>query len=433
MTIHVVEAGQTVNSIAQQYGVTPERIIIDNELPNPNNLVVGQSIVIRVPELTHTVVQGDTLFGIAQQYGVEPLQILQNNPRIAARQALTPGETIVISFQNGERLGSIVINGYAYPFINRDVLRMTLPYLTYLSIFTYGFTPAGDLIPIDDTELIQIAREFGVAPIMMLAPMSADQNFDPQIAHEMFINPEGQNRLIENIVTNMQAKGYVGLDIDFEFIQPEDREAFINFIRNVNTRLDQEGLLTLVALAPKTSGEQTGLLYEAHDYPAIGAIADMVLLMTYEWGYLFGPPMATSPLNNVRTVLEYGVSVIPPEKVLMGVPNYSYDWPLPFIQGETMAQALSNQEAIYRASQYGVTIQFDPVAQAPFYFYTDGNGVEHVVWFDDARSMDAKFRLINEFGLAGAGYWQIMDFFPASWMVAISIYEIEKVAELQLQ
>lgn len=287
MTIHVVKEGDTINSIAQQYGISAERIIIENELPNPDRLLIGQSIGIRFPDVTHTVVEGDTLYSLAQQYDVDANQILQNNPKVAADEFLTPGDVLVISYAQEEILDTVVINGYCYPFIDRSVLRKTLPFLTYLSIFIYGFTPEGELVPIDDTELIAIAQEFGVAPIMMIAPMNAEGAFDTQIAHAMFANPEAQANLIDNIVANMQAKGYRGLDIDFEFILPEDTDAFVNFISAVNTRLDAEGYITLVALAPKTSGEMKGLLYEAHDYPRIGAIADEVLLMTYEWGYTY--------------------------------------------------------------------------------------------------------------------------------------------------
>lgn len=427
MTIYVIEQGDTIGSIAQQFGVTTERLIIDNELPNPDNLVVGQSIIIRVPEVTHTIVAGDTLTGIAEQYNTTVTNLLQNNPWAAVPGAIVPGETLVITFEDEGVIDTALINGYAYPFINRDTLSKTLPFLTYLSLFTYGFTPQGELVPIDDEELISQATTGGVGPIMMLAPMTAEQEFNSQIAHDMFVNPAGQAALIDNIVENMQAKGYQGLDIDFEFVLPEDRQNFLDFITAIANRLRPLGLLTLVALAPKTSGEMTGLLYEAHDYPAIGAVADIVLLMTYEWGYTYGPPMATAPLNNVRRVLDYGVSVIPREKILMGIPNYCYDWPLPFVRGETAAESLSNQEAIERAAQFGVTIQFDEQAQAPFYFYTNAEGVEHVVWFDDARSMDAKLRLIPEYNLRGAGVWQIMNFFPALWMIVNQLFSVDKV------
>jgi spore germination protein len=426
MTIHVVQTGDTLSSIAEQYGLTTERIIIENELPNPDNLLVGQSLGIRVPDVVHTVAEGDTLFSIAEQYEITPNRILQNNPQVAADEFLSPGEELVITYEGDTVEDTIIINGYAYPFIDREVLRRTLPFLTYLSIFTYGFTAAGELVPIEDEELIAIAEEFGVGPIMMLAPMNEEQNFDSGIAHDMFVNPAGQEALINNIVANMQAKGYVGLDIDFEFVLPEDKQNFLDFITAVNTRLDAEGFITMVALAPKTSGEMTGLLYEAHDYPTIGAVADEVLLMTYEWGYTYGPPMATGPLNNIRRVLEYGISVIDPDKILMGIPNYAYDWPLPFVRGETAAESIGNQQAIERAVQYGVTIQFDELAQAPFYNYTTAEGVDHVVWFDDVRSMNAKFSLIPELGLNGAGVWQIMKFFPGLWLVVASRFAVVK-------
>lgn len=429
MTIYVVEPGDTIEGIAAEFGVDADRLVIENQIPNPDNLVVGQSIIIQVPEVVHQIQAGDTLFSIANTYGVEPVQILQNNPFLAAEEALEVGETIVISYVvDEEPLVDIIVNGYAYPFIDRIVLRQTLPFLTYLSIFTYGFTAEGQLIPAEnDDELIAIAQEFNVAPLMVLAPMTADGNFNSDIAHNLFINPEAQNVLIDNILTTLEAKGYYGVDIDFEFILPQDAEAYIGFVQNMKNRLEPAGYIVTVALAPKTSADQPGLLYEAHNYERIGQIADLVLLMTYEWGYLFGPPMATGPLSSIRQVLDYGVTAIAPDRILMGIPNYAYDWPLPFIQGQTQAEALSNIEAIERAAFYNVTIEFDEQAQAPFYFYTDENGVPHVVWFDDARSMDAKFRLVNEYNLAGVGYWQIMNFFPQSWIVANTLYNIIKV------
>ncbi len=427
MEIYVVEEGDTLETIADQFGVSRERIILENELPNPDNLVIGQSIGIRVPDTVYTVVEGDTLTNVAQKYGITANQILQNNPQIAVRDYLNPGETLVITYANEEKIDTVVTNGYAYPFIDRDVLRKTLPFLTYLSLFTYGFTPTGELIPIEDEELIALANQFSVAPIMVLAPMDAAGNFSSESAHEMFINPEVQATLIDNLFTTIQEKGYKGIDIDFEFILPADKDAFLNFIKAVQARMSEAGLITFVALAPKTSGEQKGLLYEAHDYPAIGAVVDKVLLMTYEWGYTYGEPMATSPINNMRSVLRYGVTVIDPDKILMGTPNYAYDWPLPFVQGETAAESIGNQQAIERAVQFGVNIQFDETAQSPFFNYTNDQGIEHVVWFDDVRSMNAKLRLIPEFNLSGSGVWQIMRFFPGLWLAMSSLFNITKL------
>jgi spore germination protein len=137
--------------------------------------------------------------------------------------------------------------------------------------------------------------------------------------------------------------------------------------------------------------------------------------------------MATAPLASVRRVLQYGVSVIDPDKILMGMPNYAYDWPLPFVKNQTKAESISNVQAIERAVEHNTTIQFDEQAQSPFYYYTDEQGIAHVVWFEDARSMNAKYRLVPEFNLHGVGVWQIMNFFPQSWLVVNSLFTVNKV------
>ena len=150
--------------------------------------------------------------------------------------------------------------------------------------------------------------------------------------------------------------------------------------------------------------------------------------MTYEWGYTYGPPQAVSPLPNVRAVLDYAVSEIPREKIFMGISNYGYDWTLQFEKGDK-ARSISNDEAIKLAIQYGAEIQYDETAQAPYFHYYDKRGREHVVWFEDARSIQAKLALIPEYGLRGAGYWNIMRPYQQGWTVLNSLYHIKRISE----
>ena len=166
-----------------------------------------------------------------------------------------------------------------------------------------------------------------------------------------------------------------------------------------------------MALAPKTSTDQPGLLYQGHDYAGMGQAADYCLLMTYEWGYTFGPPMPVSPINNVRRVIEFGITQIPAEKILMGMSNYGYDWALPFAEGESRAEKLTNYQAEARAAYYGVPIQYDEEAQAPFFTYTAPDGTEHIVWFENEQSWTARLALVEEYGLAGISIWNIMNIF----------------------
>ena len=134
--------------------------------------------------------------------------------------------------------------------------------------------------------------------------------------------------------------------------------------------------------------------------------------------------MAVAPLPNVRSVLDYAVTEIPPEKIFLGIPNYGYDWPLPFVQGTTRAQSISNQYAIELAIRYHIAIQYDETAQSPFIHYTDASGTVHEVWFEDARSMAAKLNLIAEYGFKGAGFWNLMRPFSQTWQVLNGLYKI---------
>ena len=296
--------------------------------------------------------------------------------------------------------------------------------MSYLTPFTYGITAEGGLLPLADEMLLAQARRLGSAPLMHLSTLTETDNFSSERAVALLTSPTRQEALISQILENIAAKGYQGLDVDFEYIPAAQREAYAGFIAALRARLAPLGLPVIVALAPKTYARQPGLLYEAHDYALLGGAADYVLLMTYEWGYTAGPPMAVAPLPNVRQVLDYAVTEIPREKIYLGIPNYGYDWPLPFVQGETMARSLSNQAAVELAVRYRAEIQFDEAAQSPWFTYTAPDGVSHVVWFEDARSMSAKLRLIGEYGLHGAGYWNLMRPYPQGWAVLNALYEV---------
>ena len=127
--------------------------------------------------------------------------------------------------------------------------------------------------------------------------------------------------------------------------------------------------------------------------------------------------MAVAPIPNVRRVVEYALTEIPADKIFLGIPNYAYDWPLPFVRGTTAATTLGNAQAINIARANNVEVQYDETAQAPWFRYRAG-GVEREVWFEDVRSISAKFDLISEYGLAGGGYWNLMREFRANWILA---------------
>ena len=369
MTIHIVTPGDTVSSIAAAYQIPMDTIIYNNQLVYPYTLAVGQALLLSTS-----------------------------------------------SVQQPSR--SVVTNGYAYPFISNWVLTQTLPYLSRLSVFSYGFSSEGDIIPpvLDDSFMIQAAYEYNVAPFLTLTPIDESGRFNNNLISSVINNPIVRNTLIDNLVMTVVEKGFQGVDIDFEYILPEDRYVFVDFVWEVRAAINQLGYPVTVALAPKTSDDQPGLLYEGKDYALLGEAADEVLLMTYEWGYTYSPPMAVAPINNVRRVVEYALTRIPNNKINLGIPNYGYDWPLPYEKGVTRAATIGNVEAITIAVDNGAEIHFDESAMSPFFNYTNNN-IAHEVWFEDVRSMQAKFNLVEEYDLLGMGYWQIMRLFRANWLL----------------
>ena len=424
MEIHVVRPGDTLASIAEEYGVPLSLICSDNQLPDPGRLVTGQTIVVRQPVLTYTVQPGDTFFSIAASTDLSPRELLRLNPVLRGEYTVFAGQTLVLEDES-ERDGNILVTGYAYPFVDKGLLQRELPYLSGLIPFTYGIRPDGGMVELDDTSLIAAARQMGVTPVMHLSTLTEEGRFDNQLATLVLNNMQVQSALVENILYNMELRGYEVLDVDFEFVLPEDAQPYADFISRLRETLSPFGWPVIVALAPKTSADQRGLLYEGHNYRLLGEAADAVLLMTYEWGYTYGPPMAVAPLPNVRRVVEYALTEIPAEKILLGIPNYGYDWTLPFVQGESRATSISNQYAVTLAADNGVDISYDSQAQAPFFRYRDDMGREPEVWFEDARSIRAKLSLISRYGLRGAGYWNLMRPFPQNWLVLNSMFFIK--------
>ncbi len=369
MLIYIVKSGDNIDSIASRFGVPADRVIYVNQLEYPYRLVVGQALLITI-------------------------------------------ETI-ISGRN------IISNGFAYPFISPWVLGQTLPFLDELSVFSYGFTTEGELVlPALPTEwMINDALSEGTKPVLTLTPFGPDGQFNNYLIHRVLSDTTARNRLIRNLYETVLNQGYQGVNIDFEFILAEDRDLFTEFVRDVTYAVNELGYEVTVDLAPKTSADQPGVLYEGKDYPALGAAADRVLVMTYEWGYTYGPAMAVAPIDKVREVIDYAVTEIPKEKINMGVPNYGYDWKLPYVRGESKAVTIGNIEAIQIALRNDSQIFYDETAQSPYFSYV-ADGITHEVWFEDARSMLAKYRLVREYGLHGIGCWQIMQLFRNMWIVA---------------
>ena len=427
MKIHVVASGDSLYSIARRYGVPLESIINVNGLNVNQRLVVGQALVIPGVSTTYTVKPGDNLWTISRKFNVSVDSIVELN-NITNPAAITPGMTILIP-EKSRNYGFIEVNGYirrSRAAEETQIINDVGRYLTYVSAFSYEVRDDGSLNPMEDEGIIEASRRFRVAPLMVITNLKNDA-FDTNLANAIMTNNTLQQTIINNVIQTMRAKGYYGVTIDFERIAPENRQRYNDFLRKFVAALHAQGFVVGTALAPKTYDITEGSWHGAHDYRAHGQIVDFVVIMTYEWGWSGGPPLPVAPIDEVRKVISYAVSVMNPKKILMGMPLYGYDWTLPYVPGGEYARAISPQRAVEIAARYGATIKYDYKAQAPFFNYTDEQRRQHIVWFDDARSVQAKFRMASEFGLRGVSYWVLGLDFPQNWYILDDMFKIVKV------
>lgn len=425
MQIYVVRPGDTLFKIAQTYNVSVSLLTQANQIENPNNLVVGQAIVIPIRGSFHVVRAGESLYQISRRYNI-PVSELQRVNLISDPNNIYPGLRLYIPQRPRP---TVDVGAYIDPRITgaRSAAEVDEvgDNLTFLNIFNYAVNRDGTLTPVEDQPSINAAYRHRVAPLMVLTNFE-EGTFSGELATTIFTNPALEDKVLDQAISIMAQKGYLGLDFDFEYLGAENRERYNRFLRKAAARLKARNYFISSALAPKIAEDQKGVLYEGHDYRAHGQIVDFIFFMTYEWGWSGGPPLAVSPLDQVRRVMELAVSLVPRNKIMMGIPLYGYDWTLPYVPGGRFARSISPQQAIALAAKYKARIEYDPVAQAPHFNYTDEQGRRHEVWFEDARSIQAKFNLVKELGLRGFYYWVLGRDFPQNWLLVQDNFVVRK-------
>lgn len=376
--IYVVKIGDSLFSIAKQFGTNTATLASINELPDPDVLVVGQAIVLPSTPSPER-------------------PIIETNLYVEWYTDL-PSENVINQVEKNAAL------------------------LTYMMPFAYEVKRDGSLTTMNWGSLSEIANTHNVETVIVLANIE-DGAFNDTLAHTIFTDAEVKQKVFEQAVAEAEKRGTKHIHTDFEYIQAEDRENYVNFLKELKAYA--KGYTISASLAPKTSASQSGIWYAGHDYKAIGEVVDFVAIMTYDWGYSGGPPMAISPIGPVRKVLEYAITEIDPKKILMGQNFYGYDWTLPFKQGNPSARAVSPQQAIQLAIDRNAAILYDTTAQAPYFRYWR-DGVEHEVWFEDARSIEAKFNLLKELQLSGISYWHSGFDFPQNWYLLNEMFRVKK-------
>lgn len=369
--------------------------------------------------IIYTVKPGDSVYSLAEEYRISPFDIISGNG-LKPPYSLVVGQSLVLSYVY-DRKKTISSLGYAYPFAEQSVLEHAMQTVMYLSPFTYGFTLTGDIINLDDYQIRETAFSQNKKCLMHLSTLTEEGGFSSEQGSELLNTRTIWETLKNNIIEIIREKNFSGIDVDFEYLPREDYMNYADFISYLRENLNPLGYLVVVAVSPKTSDSQPGDFYESHNYYLLGQAANYVFVMTYEWGYTYGPPQAVSPITGVTNVLKYALTRIPPEKILLGISNYAYDWTLPYVQGKSRAVLIGNEEAVRIADEVGAEIIFDPVSKSPYFnYYKDGN--LHTVWFEDARSIFERLKLVEDYNLRGIGIWNLMRPFAALYNLIYSMF-----------
>jgi spore germination protein len=426
LQIYVVQKGQSLYEIGNAFGVPYQEIAILNEIPDPSRLAVGQAIVIPITGSFHSVRPGQSLYSISKLYGLSVSELARING-ISQTGILQVGQRLYIPPKQKPLADSLLYVEPRTPVteVMIEEVKKRVDALTYLAMFSYEVKRDGSLKEPSIDSIPTIAKNAQAYNALVVSNLE-DFAFNADLAHAIFTNDEAQNQLFGNLIQIANDIGYSDIHFDFELLHPEDRDLYTNFLRKARDRFHKAGLTISAAIVPKTSDIRTGI-YGAHDYAAIGSIVDFVTLMTYEWGYTYSAPQAVSPIGPVTAVVQYAVSQIPANKVFLGQNLYGYDWSKPYPpEGGKAAKAISPQQATLLAVKENAAIVYDYVAQAPHFTYTDAEGVFHEVWFEDARSIQAKFDLIKRFKLKGIMYWKLGLSFPQNWVLLEDNFTIRK-------
>jgi spore germination protein YaaH len=274
------------------------------------------------------------------------------------------------------------------------------------SPWIYGIARNGQIVPQVPERAAETAagmaqlRRSGVPLVPTIANVTNGRwAYEPVAA--MLHDPAAMTRHVNDVVALVQREGYAGIDLDYEDLRAADRQAFTTFVDRLADALHDKDKILSIAVFAKTTDAGEDQRNVAQDYAAIGKAADEVRLMAYDYHWARSTPGPVAPITWVHQVLDYAKTQIPAEKILLGVPVSGYDW----VDGQ--GEVVTWLQCFGRTRAFHATLQYDRLSQSPSFRYTDAQGREHEVWFENAESTTAKLDAAKTAGIRGVYLWMI--------------------------
>lgn len=397
--IHEVRYGDNLDKISKQYGINRDELAKLNGLAKNARLVLGQALL--VPGSTYIVQTKDSIWEIANRHVISEETLMSHN-NLKSR-LITPGQKLSIPRPSKVNIWA---GTYLIPKdkdTNAWMLNNYQDTLSSIFLFEYRPDPQGNIIEVEENEAHTLAWKKNLTPYATLTNLS-EKGFDAELIHDIISNSSIRKKFIHNIYSLLHNHHYKGVMIDFELVQPEDRGYLNQFVKELTEKLHPVGMEVMMAVPPK-EGDYLPDYSSGYDYKTLGQYLDRLFLMTYNWHWPGGPSGPIAPIDKIRATLDHAVSVVPSSKLMLGIPQYAYDWTI--TEKDKEGTAYSTQHAIDLYTGYESEIHYDEKAATPWFRYVDQEGALHEVWFEDPRSLLAKFRLVREYGLGGMGCWHL--------------------------
>jgi peptidoglycan-N-acetylglucosamine deacetylase len=225
---------------------------------------------------------------------------------------------------------------------------------------------------------------------------------------ELLANPAARSRLISDVTQYAVAAKQAGIVVDFEEVPDASQENFQKFIGQFAPALHAVGLKLMIALPARD---------DSYDYEFFGKETDAIILMNYDQHWLTSPPGPIAAQDwfaeNLRQVLE----VVPAQKIVVGIANYSYDWTETSKKEKPQAEEFSIQEALLHAYESESEVEFDGASLNPHYSYSDDQNHTHQVWMLDAVTAYNELRASEQLGVQGTALWRLGSSDSSLWPV----------------
>lgn len=301
------------------------------------------------------------------------------------------------------------VENYQDDPVGQTVLAKNLGLINTVIPFSYKVDQYGTISGRHYSKPFQLAKSSGAQTLALVNNIQGS-NFNSDTIHRMLSNASSRSRAVNGIARLLVEKGYRGVNIDFENIKASDRIYLTAFFRELAATLRPKNLLVTASVPAKTSDDKSSAHSGAFDYRALAPYLDMVMIMTYDEHYAGGDPGPVASLPWVEKVINYTLKSFPPQKVVLGIAAYGYDWSW----GKGKALQYKGIQNLIKGHK--IAPKWHSVYKVPYFTYKSW-GVTHQVWYENSYSTSYKADLVKKYGLKGVAVWRLGYEDPNVWTI----------------